>query len=148
MTTNSKNCVCLCFNVNFLVCHSMYTCTLCLHLYDLILDVYYNNHVFSVAPSHTVVSVFLWLRYEAILKWLSESVKADKGKGAADYIRTIDVKQYARHAFPLPRMAKVTSNPAEQANSGILHLHEFSPFKLLEQLWVYIQQKFKERKNL
>lgn len=77
-------------------------------------------------------------RYEACIRRLAETLNCVE---AANYIRAIDVKCYARHAFPLPRMSKVTSNPAEQANSGLLSLRHFAPLKLMEQLWVYVQQR-------
>jgi hypothetical protein len=44
-------------------------------------------------------------------------------------------------------MSRVTSNPCEQANSGLLAIRDFAPFKLLVELWYYCQEKFFERKN-
>lgn len=34
---------------------------------------------------------------------------------------------YAHHAFPLPRMGKVMSNPVEQANLGLLGIESMLP---------------------
>lgn len=35
----------------------------------------------------------------------------------------------------------------EQANSGLLHIREFAPFKLLVELWYYMQGKGNERRE-
>lgn len=69
-----------------------------------------------------------------------------KGCDARDYITAIDETLFARHAFPLPRLGKISSNPAEQANSGLLSIREFALFKLLVELWYYLQQKFNLRR--
>lgn len=91
--------------------------------------------------------MLVYNRYESCLKRLSSDVDSRKSNDVVDYIRSFDVRQYSRMAFPLPRMGKVTSNPCEQANSGLLPFREFAPFKLLERLWIYMQQKFKERRT-
>lgn len=70
-----------------------------------------------------------------------------KGTDAVDYIKEIDTKLYARHAFPLPRLGKISSNPAEQANSGLLPIREYAPLKLLVELWAYIQKTFNDRQR-
>lgn len=77
-------------------------------------------------------------RYERVLQHMTADLRADIGPRVVEYIRAIDVKTYSRHAFPLPRMGKVTSNPCEQANSGLLQFRMLAPFKLLVALWVYI----------
>lgn len=64
-----------------------------------------------------------------------------------DYIKGINPAFYARHAFPLPRLSKVTSNPVEQANSGLLPIHDFAPLKLLIELWYYLLAKCNERRD-
>lgn len=43
-------------------------------------------------------------------------------------------------------MGKFSSNPVEQANLGILSIHEFGPLKLLIEIWYYILAKFNERR--
>jgi hypothetical protein len=43
-------------------------------------------------------------------------------------------------------MSRVTSNPCEQANSGLLTIRECAPFRLLVELWYFCQSKFFERK--
>lgn len=63
-----------------------------------------------------------------------------------DYIHGIDETLYTRHAFPLPQLGKICSNPVEQANSGLLPIRFFAPFKLLIELWYYIEVKFNERR--
>lgn len=63
-----------------------------------------------------------------------------------DYICGIDETLYARHAFPLPIMEKVCNNPMEQANYGLLSICEFAPFKLLLELWYYLQGNFNLRR--
>ncbi|CAM6111136.1 unnamed protein product [Calypogeia fissa] len=68
------------------------------------------------------------------------------GTDAANYIRSIDPKLWARFAFPLPRLGKVSSNPCEQANSGLLPIRQYALFKLLVQMWFYIQGKHRDRK--
>jgi hypothetical protein len=81
-------------------------------------------------------------RFETVMDHLS---KSKKGQAAVEYIQKIDESLYSRQAFPLPRLGKVTSNPAEQTNSGLLQIQEFAPFKLLVSWWDYIQQKFNVR---
>jgi hypothetical protein len=83
-------------------------------------------------------------KFDDLLLRLTKSVA--KGEAAAKYIKDIDTRVYARHAFPFPRMSRVTSNPCEQANSGLLRVREFAPFKLLVELWYYCQDKFFQRK--
>lgn len=70
-----------------------------------------------------------------------------KGHDAVEYIKQIDVKLYARHAFPLPRFGRVTSNPAEQSNSGLLPIRFYAPFKLLVEIWYYCRQRFRDRQR-
>lgn len=43
-----------------------------------------------------------------------------RGVIAVEYIAGIDSKLYGRYAFPLPHMGKISSNPIEQTNSGLL----------------------------
>ncbi|CAM6105441.1 unnamed protein product [Calypogeia fissa] len=69
------------------------------------------------------------------------------GVSAAKYIREIDPALYTRYAFPLPRHGQVTSNPCEQANSGLLPIREYAPFKLLVELWFYMQTKIVNRQR-
>lgn len=66
---------------------------------------------------------------------------------AMEYIVGIDIKLYARHAFPLPRIGKINRNPAKQANSGILPIREFAPYKILLEGYYYIQKKFNDRRQ-
>ncbi|CAM6101010.1 unnamed protein product [Calypogeia fissa] len=79
-------------------------------------------------------------RFNEILVHLEKSTA--KGVVAAAYIRKLDPKLYARYAFPLPRFGHVTSNPCEATNSGLLNIREFAPFKLLVEMWFYIQNHF------
>ena len=72
--------------------------------------------------------------------------KIKKGEAVVEYMQKIDEKLYSRQAFPLPRLGKVTSNLAEQANSGLLEIQEFAPFKLIVALWDYMQLKFNQRR--
>lgn len=83
-------------------------------------------------------------RFDKILEHLERSIA--KGTTAADYIRGIDPEAYTRYAFPLPRLGKTASNPAEQANSGLLNIREYAPYKLLVEMWIYMQTKFNERR--
>lgn len=61
------------------------------------------------------------------------------GVAATEYIAGIETKLYARHAFPLPRMGKISSNSAEQMHSGLLPIREFAPYKILLDGYYYIQ---------
>lgn len=49
------------------------------------------------------------------------------------------------HAFPLPQLGKISSNPIEEANLGLLNIRKFSPFKILVEMWYYLQKKFNLR---
>lgn len=69
------------------------------------------------------------------------------GRLVVAYIKNIETTLYARHAFPLPRLGKVTSNIVEQANPGFLAIHEFASFKLLVEMWYYLQAKFNNRRE-
>ncbi|CAM6081569.1 unnamed protein product [Calypogeia fissa] len=62
-------------------------------------------------------------------------------------MQTLEPELYAKHAFPLHRFGKVSSNPVEQANSGLLSIRDFDPFKLLMELWYYIQQQHNDRRS-
>lgn len=83
-------------------------------------------------------------RFDPILHTLETSISG--GRAAVEYIKKVHPSTYARHAFPLPRMSKVCSNPVEQANSGLLAIREFASLKLLVELWYYIQGKYNERR--
>lgn len=68
-----------------------------------------------------------------------------RGGATTDYISNIDTTLYAQHAFRLPRMGKISSNPTEQSNSCLLGIHEFASFKIILEGYYYIQQKFNDR---
>lgn len=72
-------------------------------------------------------------RFDQLLGHLAASVA--KGAAAIEYIKKIDETLYTWHAFPLPRFGKTCSNPAEQANSGLLSIREFAPLKCLVEIW-------------
>lgn len=74
----------------------------------------------------------LFHRFQGILQKLETEIGG--GRDAANYINGIDPTSYAQHAFPLPCVGKVTSNPMEQENSGLLAITEFAPLKLLVDL--------------
>ncbi|CAM6121408.1 unnamed protein product [Calypogeia fissa] len=84
--------------------------------------------------------------YEDILSRLRNLVH--KGADAEKYIRDIDPKTYARFSFPLPRCGQTTSNSVEQANSAILPIREYAPFKLLVEMWLYMQRKFVTQRDV
>lgn len=83
--------------------------------------------------------------FDKLLAHLEKSIA--KGKAAADYIKKIDEKLYTRHSFPLPQFGKVASNPVEQANFGLLGIWHVAPFKILVEIWYYIQQIFNDRRD-
>lgn len=43
-------------------------------------------------------------------------------------------------------MGKISSNPTEQTNLGLLSIREFSPYKILLEGYYYIQHKFTDRR--
>lgn len=79
------------------------------------------------------------LEYEAIIFG---------GYEAVEYIKGIDALMYICHAFPPPKMGKVTSNPMEQANSGLLPIQEYALLKLCLKMWYYIQAKFNDKRAM
>lgn len=84
-------------------------------------------------------------RFNSILETMVTELSA--GADAARYIRAIEPAAYARHAFPLPRHGQITSNPCEQANSGLLSIRMYAPFKILVEIWLYLQARFVERRR-
>jgi hypothetical protein len=87
-------------------------------------------------------------RFDDVMEHLG---KLKNGPAAVDYIQNIDERLYSRQAFPLPRLGKVTSNPAEQTNSGLLEIREYAPFKLLVNLWpgiIYNRRSIPDEKML
>lgn len=82
----------------------------------------------------------LWImwccRFDRILHHLMNSMA--NGRAATKYIAAIDIVAYVVHAFPLPRMGKILSNPIEQSNLGLLGIHKFSPYKLCFELYYYL----------
>lgn len=44
-------------------------------------------------------------------------------------------------------MGKISSNPAEQTNLGLLPIREFAPYKILLEGYYYIQKKFTDREE-
>lgn len=96
-----------------------------------------------------VCSAILLIRYvlcvanfDAILWHLGTDISG--GSEAMEYILGIDPTRYAWHAFPLPRMCKVSSNPMEQANSEFLPIRQFAPLKHLIERWFYLLTEFNE----
>lgn len=94
-----------------------------------------NCRIFPIICGNDEVLVF-YCRFDRLLQRLADSTA--RGQAVVEYIHKIDVRLYARHAFPLPRLGKVTNNPVEQANSGLLGIREYAPMKLLVDLWFYI----------
>lgn len=70
-----------------------------------------------------------------------------RGGAAADYIAGIETTLYAHHAFPLPRMGKISSNSVEQSSSGLLPIREFAPYEILLEGYYYLQKKFNDRRQ-
>lgn len=139
--------VCVCSHqVTIRICHS--SCCLSIASFLCIVPQFrlcMLNLNWNIAPLSLPYSCgILDGRFDAILHYLEAAISG--GHVAATYIRKIDLALYARHAVPLPKLGKVTSNPShnpcEQANSGLLAIREFSPLKLLVELWYYLQAKF------
>lgn len=81
-----------------------------------------------------------------MLGYLATSVS--KGGDAREDNQKIDKSSYAWHAFPLPWMEKVSSNPMEQENPSLFPIHEYSHFYLLVELWYCIQANLKEGQDI
>ncbi|KAL3690154.1 hypothetical protein R1sor_016463 [Riccia sorocarpa] len=58
----------------------------------------------------------------------------------AQYVGNIDPKTYTAYAVPLPRFGHTTSNLVEVANSCVLPLRAYAPFKLCYQLYLYLME--------
>jgi hypothetical protein len=77
---------------------------------------------------------------------LTQIKKIKKVGAAVEYMQKIDEKLYSRQAFALPWLGKMTTNPAEQANFGLLGIRKFAPLKLFVALWDYMQLNFNGRR--
>ncbi|KAL3701284.1 hypothetical protein R1sor_019306 [Riccia sorocarpa] len=63
------------------------------------------------------------------------------------YVGNIDPKTYAAYAVPFPRFGHTTSNLVEVANSCILPLRSYAPFKLCYHLYLYVMELKVRRQN-
>ncbi|KAL3687252.1 hypothetical protein R1sor_013561 [Riccia sorocarpa] len=75
------------------------------------------------------------VRYKQVLQAIT-ATSAECGL----YVGNIDPKTYTAYAVPLPRFGHTTSNLVEVANSCILPLRAYAPFKLCYQLYLYLME--------
>ena len=66
---------------------------------------------------------------------------------AVEYLSTIDVKRWARYAFPYPRYGHDTSNISESLNSVLRPIRLLPPIHMIDAIWTYIMETRHERRH-